>query len=97
MSTAPSRKSAELAITACAPASSTARARSTERMPPPTRQGSRPQMSATMAALSPLPIAASRSISCTRGKRENFSIHGSASAALMASFSPCTSWTTLPF
>src|SRR5690348_16543823 len=48
-STTPSRKSAEPAITACAPASSTARARSTDRMPPPTRQGSRPQICWTMA------------------------------------------------
>ena len=54
-------------------------------------------MSATIAALSPLPMAASRSMSCTRGNRENFAIHGSASGALMASFSPCTSWTTRPF
>ena len=65
-------------------------------MPPPTRQGSRAQIEATIAALSPWPFAASRSISCTRGKRENFLIHGSGSGASIASFSPWTSWTTWP-
>ena len=84
-STTPSLNSAELAITAWAPASSTARARSTDRMPPPTRQGSRRQMSATSDALSPRPRAASRSISWTRGNVENFWIHGSASGASIAS------------
>ncbi len=48
-STSPSRNSAELAMTACAPASSTSCARSTLRMPPPTRQGSRRQIDATSA------------------------------------------------
>ena len=67
-STAPSRKSAELAITACAPASSTSRARSTTGCRRPRGREAGRRSHDTMAALSPLPVAASRSISCTRGK-----------------------------
>ena len=55
-STTPSRNSAELTITACAPAPSTSRARSTLRMPPPTRQGSRPQIVATSARVVAAPM-----------------------------------------
>ena len=80
--------SAELAITAWAPAASTARARSMLRIPPPTRHGRRRQIDAARAVLSPRPMAASRSMSCTRGKVENFSIQGSASPARIASCSP---------
>src|SRR5215813_953974 len=66
------------------------------RMPPPMRQGSRLQIAAAMATLLPSPLAASRSISWTRGKRENRVIQTSGSAASIASFSPCTSWTMRP-
>ena len=60
----------------------------TVRMPPPTRQGSRPQIDLTRSRLSPRPRAASRSISCTRGNVENFSIQGSGEGASIARRSP---------
>lgn len=84
-------------MTACAPACSTSIARSTVRMPPPMRHGSRRQMDLASARLLALPMAASRSMSCTFGKREKRWIHSSVSSVWMASFSPWTSWTMWPF
>src|SRR5207245_6981379 len=46
--------------------------------------------------LSPLPIAASRSITCTFGKRANRRTHRNTSSSLRARRSPCTSCTTAP-
>src|SRR3954469_23184364 len=66
-------------------------------MPPPTRQDRAAQTCATSTSLLPVPMAASRSISCTFGKRAKRSTHLNRSGSSMASRSPCTSWTTLPF
>ena len=95
-STIPSRKRADPRITFDAPSARVASARSRLRMPPPTRQGSTPQMCATSPGLSPAPFAASRSISCTFGRPLNRVTHASMSSVSMASRSPWTSWTILP-
>ena len=63
------------------PAASVVRARSTVRMPPPTRQGSAAQICATRRRCRPAPMAASRSISCTFGKRGTVRIHASTSSS----------------
>src|SRR5262245_232878 len=91
---APSLKSADPAMTCCAPASSTRRARSTERMPPPTRQESDLAIHCTRSRLFPVPIAASRSMTCTFGNFSNFRIHRTTCGSLMARRSPWTSCTT---
>jgi hypothetical protein len=69
---APSLKSADPTITFLAPRARTARARAFgERTPPPTWQGSLPQISRTSASFEPLFIAASRSITFTRDTGES--------------------------
>src|SRR4051812_29757002 len=90
------RNNDEPTITLRAPPSSTARARSSERIPPPTRQGSCRQMPATIAPLSPSFFDASRSISCTFSKRAKRAIQPSKSSVATASRSPWTSWTMRP-
>src|SRR5438093_360808 len=92
----PSLKSAEPAMICCAPAASTSCARSRVRMPPPTRHESAPAICRTIARLSPQSSAASRSMTCTFGKRSNRCTQRKTSSSLIASRSPCTSCTTAP-
>src|SRR5215471_8342310 len=93
----PSLNSAELAMIFFAPAARTSRARSTVRMPPPTWHDRAGAICLTIARLSPRPIAASRSITCTFGNRSNFRTHLKMSSSRIARRSPCTSCTTAPF
>src|SRR6476646_4645722 len=83
-------------MTALAPAARMSCARSTVRTPPPTLHVSSPAMRRTMARLSPLPMAASRSMTCTLGKRSKRRTHFDTSSSRIASRSPCTSCTTAP-
>ena len=92
----PSRNSDEPTMTAVAPWPSTARARSMVRIPPPTRHASRGAIDRTSASLVPEPIAASRSMTCTRGKSWNFRTQPSMSSEAMAGRSPWMSCTTCP-
>ena len=68
VSISPSRTKVDPRITRRAPSAKISRAVSIERIPPPTWQGSRCTKSPISARLSPVPMAASRSISCTSGK-----------------------------
>ena len=64
----PPLNSAEPTIAWVAPPAMTLDARSTVRIPPPTRQGSAAQILVTRSLLCPWFFAASRSISCTLGQ-----------------------------
>src|SRR3989441_2004000 len=66
------------------------------RMPPPTRQDSALAIRRTSARLSPVPIAASRSMTCTFGNFSKRHTHRNTSSSRIASRSPCTSCTTAP-
>jgi hypothetical protein len=66
-------------------------------MPPPTRQGSRPQIDDTISALSPLPIAGVEIDQLHAREPRELLDPRLGVAARMASFSPCTSCTTAPF
>src|ERR1035437_817473 len=94
---APSLKKEDPAMTCVAPASSSSWARATVRTPPPTRHDSRPASCRTSARFSPVPIAASRSMTCTFGKRSNRRTHRKTSSSRIARRSPCTSCTTPSF
>ena len=73
----PSFIKVEPTMTRFAPRSRTFFADSIERIPPPTWHGSRRVKISRSPPLSPVPMAASRSISCTKGKLEKRSIHSS--------------------
>ena len=59
-------------------------------------RAARRRSAATIARLSPVPIAASRSMTCTFGKRSNRRTQRKTSSSRIASRSPCTSCTTAP-
>ena len=75
-------------MTALAPASIRSCARPTERMPPPTRQGSRAATLPHERVVVPMLIAASRSISWILGNFAKRLIQPSRSSDAIASFSP---------
>ena len=84
-------------MTACAPSPSTARACSTVRMPPPTRQGSGGADRARPAPRClPRPRRRRGRSAAPGDTAQNFSIQPSRSSVSSASRSPCTSWTTRP-